>query len=67
VQSVRDVVAFELTVFPEREPAAGAADIASVGSILTTKPVINAVVSLSEREFQLVVAMATTGRLASVF
>ena len=63
---VKKVSSFKLTVFAEAEPAVGAAEIPSVGSIISMRGSLDAVVQLADREFQLVVAMATAGRLASV-
>lgn len=65
-EPVKKVGSFKLTVFAEAEPAVGAAEIPSVGSVLSMRGSLDAVVQLADREFQLVVAMATAGRLMSV-
>lgn len=65
-EPVKKVTSFKLTVFAEAEPAVGAAEIPSVGSVLSMRGSLDAVVQLADREFQLAMAMATAGRLASV-
>lgn len=65
-EPVKKLSSFKLTVFAEAEPAVGAAEIPSVGSIIAMRGSIDAVVQLADREFQLVMAMATAGRLRSV-
>jgi hypothetical protein len=65
-EPVKKVSSFTVTVFAEAEPAVGAAEIPSVGSVLSMRGSLDAVVQLADREFQFVVAMVTTGRLASV-
>ena len=66
VEPVRNTTAFGLTVFPCADPELGNAEIPSVGSIIAMKPVLNAVVQLAYEEFQVVMALATAGRLVSV-
>jgi hypothetical protein len=44
---VKTVRAFKLTVFPESEPTVGAAEIPSVGSVVSMRECLNAVVILS--------------------
>jgi hypothetical protein len=63
---IGNVTDFELTVFPTNEPTVGKGEIPSVGSIISTKPVVNAVIHLADQEFQTVLALAAASRLASV-
>lgn len=63
---VKNITGFQLTVFPDKTSSLGNAETPSVGSIIATKPLINAVVSLSEQEFQVLLALASSGRLACV-
>lgn len=63
---VKTVRAFKLTVFPESAPTVGAAEIPSVGSVISMRGCLDAVVTLSDSEFQLVTAMLAAGRLARV-
>lgn len=63
---VKKVSLFKLTVFATAELTVGAGEIPSVGSIIAMRETMDAVVQLSDREFQLVAAMATAGRLRSV-
>lgn len=65
-EPVKTVKPFKLTVFAEAEPAPGAGDIPSVGSIISMRGEMDAVVQLAPVEFQLLMAMATSGRLRSV-
>jgi len=65
--SVKQVSSFKLTIFADPEPAVGAAEIPSIGSVLSMRGSLDAVVQLADREFQLVAAMATAGRLRSVY
>ena len=64
-EPVKKVSSFMLTVFAEAEPAVGAAEIPSVGSIISMRGSLDAVVQLADREFQIAVAIAAAGRLAS--
>lgn len=66
LKPVRNITGFELNAFPDKEPKLGNAEIPSVGSIIATRPLVSAVVNLSEQEFQVVLALATSGQLASV-
>ena len=63
---VKNITGFQLTAFPYKTPSVGNAEMPSVGSIIATKPLIDAVVTLSEQEFQVLFALATSGRLASL-
>jgi len=63
---VKKVGSFKLTVFSDAEPVVGASEIPSIGSVISMSGSMDAVVKLADREFHLVAAMATTGRLRSV-
>lgn len=65
-EPVKSISSFRLTAFAQAEPAVGAAEIPSVGSIISTRGSLDAVVELSDREFQLLTVMATAGRLTAV-
>jgi hypothetical protein len=61
-QDVKGVSKFDIAVVPGK-PHIGKAEIPCVGVILKTKPVIEAHVTLSDTEYQTVLALATTGNL----
>lgn len=61
-KDVKGVSQFEVYVLPGK-PYLGKAEIASVGSVVRTKPAIEMRVTLSEIEYQTVLALATTGNL----
>lgn len=63
---IKNNTGFQLTAFQDKTPSVGNAEIPCVGSIIATKPLIDAVVTLSEQEFQVLLSLATSGRLASV-
>ena len=63
---VRDISAYALRVTPEAEPSLGNVEVPCVGVWTATKPAFDGGVYLSDREFDLVLAMATSGKLASV-
>lgn len=63
---VRGVSAFALRVTPESEPGLGNAEIPCVGVWTAAKPAFDGGVYLSDREFGLLLAMATAGKLLSV-
>lgn len=63
---VKKVSDFILTVFGKSELAPEVAAIPSIGSIISMRGSMQAVVELEDREFQLVMAMATTGKLTAV-
>lgn len=65
-EPVRGISAFSLRVRPEAKPGLGNVEIPSVGAWSATKPAFDGGVYLSEREFDLVLAMATSGKLVSV-
>lgn len=65
-EPVKKVGSFKVRVFAEAQPAVGASEIPSVGSVLSMEGSLDAVVQLADREFQLVAAMATAGRLTLV-
>lgn len=52
-------------LFPISEPCVGQAGVPSVGSFIRTKPVMDGVVELSDKEFDFVVTLAAAGRIAS--
>ncbi|WP_244222767.1 hypothetical protein [Cupriavidus lacunae] len=64
-EPVAGVSGFSIHVFPVSEPCVGQAEIPSVGSFIRTKPVMDGVVELSEREFDFVVTLVAAGRIAS--
>ncbi|WP_129449270.1 hypothetical protein [Methylibium sp. Pch-M] len=64
---VRGVSAFALRVTPESEPGLGNVEIPCVGVWIAAKPEFDGGVHLSDREFDLLLAMATAGKLLSVY
>lgn len=62
---VAGVSTFELTVCSDHNACASSGDMPSIGSWLKAKPVLNGLVMLTEREFDLVLALAVAGKLAS--
>lgn len=64
-EPVAGVCAFSIHMFPVTEPCVGRAEIPSVGSFIRAKPVMDGVVELSEREFDFVLTLLTSGRIAS--
>jgi hypothetical protein len=65
-EPVKAVSEFKLHVFAETEPVVGAAQIPSVGSVISMRQTFDAVVPLAEGEFQLLATMAAAGKVASV-
>ena len=63
---VKSVSEFMLTLFVETDPRVGSAEIPSVGSIISMRQILDAVIPLAEGEFQLLVSMAAAGRATSV-
>lgn len=63
---VAGVSAFELTVCSDPRACASSTDVPAIGSWLKAKPVLDGLVMLSEREFDLVLALAVAGKLASI-
>jgi len=63
---VKSVSEFMLIVFAETEPTVGKADIPSVGSIISIRQTLDAVVPLAKGEFQLLATMAAAGKATSV-
>lgn len=63
---VAGVSAFELTVCSDPRACASSGDVPAIGSWLKAKPVLDGLVVLAEREFDLVLALAVAGKLASV-
>jgi hypothetical protein len=63
---IKGISEFLLTVFAEADPSIGRAEIPSIGSIISMKQCLDAVVTLSDAEFQLLASMATAGKAASV-
>lgn len=63
---VRDISTFTLRINPEAEPSLGNAEIPCVGVWTSVKPAFNGSVDLSDREFDLVRTMASSGKLVSV-
>lgn len=63
---VRGTTAFVLRVRSEDKPSLGNVEIPCVGVWIAVKPAFDGSVNLSHREFDLVLAMAASGKLASV-
>lgn len=63
---VRGVTAFSLRLIPETNPSTGNAEIPCVGAWTSAKPALDGSVYLSDREFDLVRTMASSGKLVSV-
>ena len=66
IAAVRGVTGFILRIYPKPDPQPGDAAIASIGIWISTKPTFDGAVYLSYREFDLLLAMAQSGRLVSV-
>jgi len=64
-EPVAGVSGFSIHVFPVTEPCVGQAEIPSVGSFIRVKPVMDGVVELSGEEFNFIVTLAASGRIAS--
>jgi len=64
-EPVAGVSAFSIHMFPVTGPRVGQAEIPSVGSFIRAKPVMDGVVELAEREFDFVLTLLTSGRIAS--
>ncbi|MFJ1253849.1 hypothetical protein [Cupriavidus sp. CuC1] len=64
-EPVSGVSGFSIHMFPVTEPFVGQAQIPSVGSFIRVKPVMDGVVELSDREFDFVVTLVASGRIAS--
>lgn len=62
---VAGVSAFVLTVCSDPRACASSGDVPAIGSWLKAKPVLEGLVMLAEREFDLVLALAVAGKLAS--
>jgi hypothetical protein len=62
---VAGVSAFELTVCSDPRACASSGEVPAIGSWLKVKPVLEGLVMLAEREFDLVLALAVAGKLAS--
>lgn len=65
-EPVSGVSAFELTVCSDPRACASTGDVPAIGSWLKAKPVLDGLVMLAEREFDLVLALAVAGKLASI-
>ena len=65
-EPVGNVSAFKITLFAEADPTPGQAEIPSVGSIIAVKPTLDLVITLADREVNLLTAMAAAGRLKHV-
>ena len=66
-KAVKGASAFELSVVPcDEEPSLGNVEIPCVGVFTATKPALRGSVYLSRLEFDLVVALATGGRLRGI-
>ncbi|OGA80225.1 MAG: hypothetical protein A2711_11370 [Burkholderiales bacterium RIFCSPHIGHO2_01_FULL_63_240] len=63
---VAGVSAFELTVCSDPRACASSGDVPAIGSWLKAKPALDGLVMLAEREFDLVLALAVGGKLASI-
>ena len=66
IESVSGVAAFELTVCSDPRASASAGDVPAIGSWLKVKPMMDGLVMLTEREFDLVLALVAGDRLVSV-
>jgi len=64
-EALNGVSDFGVQVSGNPDPQLGSAEIRSVGSVVSTKPTVQAVVDLSENEFRALLAMADAQRLAS--
>lgn len=65
-KAMNKVSAFILRIYPKAEPKAGAGAVPSVGIWTAAKPRFDGAIYLSFREFDLLLAMAQTGKLVSV-
>jgi hypothetical protein len=64
-ETLNDMSSFMLQVSPEIEPSVGSREMPCVGSVLTTKPRLEAAGALTFEEFRSVLALATSGNLRS--
>jgi hypothetical protein len=65
-EPVAGVSTFELTVYGDPRAIASPGDVPAIGSWLKVKPVMDGLVMLTEREFDLLLALAQGGKLVSV-
>lgn len=65
-EPVAGVSAFELTVYGDPRAIASEGHVPAIGSWLKVKPVMDGLVMLTEREFDLLLALAQGGKLVSV-
>ena len=65
-EPVAGVSAFELTVYGDPRAIASEGDPPAIGSWLKVKPVMDGLVMLTEREFDLLLALAQGDKLVSV-
>lgn len=66
-EPIKGVSEFLLTAFADAGPAVGKTGISSVGSIISMGRCVDAVIQLSEVEFQLLSSMAAAGKATSVY
>jgi hypothetical protein len=66
-EPIKGVSEFLLTAFADAGPAVGKTGISSVGSIISIRKCVDAVIQLSEVEFQLLSSMAAAGKATSVY
>ncbi|ATA53597.1 hypothetical protein CKY39_10490 [Variovorax boronicumulans] len=64
-EAVNGVLAFDFQIIGSTSPAAGRAEIPSVGSITGMKPKLQAGMELSLRQFDVLLSIARAGRLKS--
>jgi hypothetical protein len=65
-EPVSGVSAFEMSVYSDPRAGISAGDTPAVGSWVKVKPVLDGLVMLTEREFDMVLALAAEGKLLSV-
>ncbi|VVE46512.1 hypothetical protein PCE31106_04418 [Pandoraea cepalis] len=62
-EPVAGVSGYSIHMFPGNEPSVGQSEIPSVGSFIRTKPMMEGVIELSEREFGFISTLLSSGRV----
>jgi hypothetical protein len=65
-EPVSGMSAFEMSVYSDPRAGVSVGDVPAIGTWVKVKPVLDGLVVLTEREFDLVLALAAGGKLVSV-
>lgn len=65
-EEIFGVTKFDFLIYPVAQPDAGRAEIPCVGTFFRSKPVLDAVITLSDLHFQTLVSVAVAGKLGSL-